>query len=211
MPSTRLATFARRAALVGLGPYLMEAYCASGTAVFLGARPCFGVRAACSKRAADLRARASQNCANRARSLALSGGGAARALATCGRPAALVGVGSCPLKAYCASGTAVSRGARACFGVRAACSKRAADLRACASQNCANRAHALSLSLGMLRRTGACAPLPAALRWLTSALANPMRPSPKSEASLARPRPMPSAVSRVSVGLQLSQGPRKRF
>ena len=147
----------------------------------------------------------------RTRSLSLSGGSAARALATCGRPAALVGVGPYPIEAYCASGTAVSLGARPCFGVRAACSKRAADLRACASQNCANRAHALSLSLGMLRRTGACAPLPAALRWLTSALANPMRPSPKSEASLARPRPMPSAVSRVSVGLQLSQGPRKRF
>ena len=149
-----LATCARRAALVGVGPYPMEAYCASGTAVSLGARLCFDVRAACSKRAADLRACASQNCADRARSLSLSGGSAARALATCARPAALVAVGPYPMEAYCASGTAVSLGARPCFDVRAACSKRAADLRACASQNCANRAR--SLSLGRKHSTRAC-------------------------------------------------------
>ena len=204
----------------------MEAYCASGTAVSLGARLCSDVQAACSKRAADLRACASQNCANRAlalsreeaqharlrrarapprwlqsahtlwkptapagrpsrsvrgrasaceprapneqltcvraqvrsaptvRALSLSGGSAARALATCARPAALVGVGSYPMIAYCASGTAVSLGARPCSDVRAASSKRAADLRACASQNCANCAR--SLSLRKKRSTRAC-------------------------------------------------------
>ena len=86
--------------------------------------------------------------------LSLSGGSEAHALATCARPAALVAVGLYPTDAYCTSGTAVSLGARPCFGVRAACSKRAADLRACASQNCANRAR--SFFLGRKRITRAC-------------------------------------------------------
>ena len=152
--ASALATCGRLAALVGVGSYPMEAYCASGTAVSLGARPCFGVRAVCSTRAADLRKCANQNFANRARSLSLSGGSTASALATCGRPAALIGVGSYPTKDYCTSGTAVSLGARPCFGVRAACSTLAADLRECASQNCAN--HARSLSLRRERGTRAC-------------------------------------------------------
>ena len=98
--------------------------------------------------------RAQVRTAQTTRALSLSGGSAARALATCARPAALGGVGPYPMKAYCTSGTAVSCGARLCFGVRAANSKRAADLRACASQNCANRAR--SLSLGRKRSTRAC-------------------------------------------------------
>ena len=77
----------------------------AGRPLSLGARPCSGVQAACSTRAADLRACASQNCAT-ARARSLSGGGAARALATCARPAALVGVGPYPMEAHCASGTA---------------------------------------------------------------------------------------------------------
>ena len=149
-----LATCARRAALVGVGPYAIKAYCTSGTAVSFGARLCSHVRAACSKRAADLRACGSQNCANRARTCSLSGGSAARTLSTCARRAALVGVGLYDMEAYCASGSAVSLGARPCFGVRAAAPRRAADLRACPSQNCANCAR--SLSHGRKRSTRAC-------------------------------------------------------
>ena len=66
-----LATCARPAALVRVGPYPMKAYPAGGTAAPLGARPCSGVQAGCSTRAADLRARASPNCATSARSLSL--------------------------------------------------------------------------------------------------------------------------------------------
>jgi len=98
--------------------------------------------------------RAQVRTAQTVRARSLSGGSAARALATCARPAALVGIGPYPMEAYCTSGTAVSLGARLCSDVRAACSKRAADLRACASQNCANRAR--SLSLGRKRSTRAC-------------------------------------------------------
>ena len=87
--------------------------------------------------------RAQVRTAQTARALSLSGGSAAHALATCARPVALVVVGPYPTNAYCTSGTAVFLGARPCFGVRAACSKRAADLRACASQKCANRACSL--------------------------------------------------------------------
>ena len=92
--------------------------------------------------------------AQAARALSLSGASAARALATCACHAALVGVGSYLMEAYCTSGTAVSLGARPCSLVRAAASIRAADLRACACQNCANRAR--SLSLGRKRSTRKC-------------------------------------------------------
>ena len=98
--------------------------------------------------------RAQVRTAPTARARSLSGGGAARALATCARPAALVGVSFYPMEAYCAGGTATPLGARPCSGVQAACSTRAADLRACASPNCANRA--CSLSLGRRRSTRAC-------------------------------------------------------
>ena len=98
--------------------------------------------------------RAQVRTAQPARARSLSGGSAARALATCARPAVLIAVGLYPMKAYCASGMAVSLGARPCFDVRAPCSKRAADLRACASQNCSIRAS--SLSLGRKRSTRAC-------------------------------------------------------
>ena len=158
-----LATCGRPAALVEVNPCSLETYCASGTAVSLGTRPCFGVRAACSTRASDLRECASQNCANRARSLSLLGGSAARVLATYGRPAALVGVGSYPLEAYCARWTAVSHGLRPCFGVRAMCSTQAGGLRECASQNCANRACSRSLSGGSAACAHATCGRPAAL------------------------------------------------
>ena len=98
--------------------------------------------------------RAQVRTAPTVRALSLSGGSAARALATCARPAALVGVGPYPMSAYCASGMAVSLGARPCSDVRAVSSKRAADLHACTSQNCANCAR--SLSLGKKRSTRAC-------------------------------------------------------
>ena len=81
----------------------------------------------------------------------LSGGNAARALATWARRAALAGVGRYPMNVYCASGTAVSLSAWPCSHVRAAASKRGAYLRTCGSQKCANRAR--SLSVGRKRST----------------------------------------------------------
>ena len=115
-----LPTCARPAALVRVGPYAMEPHCASGTAVSLGARPCSDVPAAAFKRAAYLRTCASQTEQTaHALSLSLSGGIAACALPTCARPAALVGVGPCPMEAHCASRTAVSLGALPCSDVLA--------------------------------------------------------------------------------------------
>ena len=112
-----LATCARPAALVGVGPYPMEARCDSGTAVSLNARTCLDVPVAASKREAYLRACASQKVPT-ARAHSLSAGSAARALATCARRAALVGIGPYSIEAHCASGTAVSLGARPCCDVR---------------------------------------------------------------------------------------------
>ena len=180
-----LATCARPAALVGVTPYPMEAYCASGTVFSLGARPCSDVPAlvltllevgcACSALA--------RHCA-----LSLSGGSAARALPTCARRAALPGVGPYPMEAHRASGTAVSLGARPCSDAPAAASKRAADLRTCASQT-AQTARALSLSQegaqhARFRRARA------SLRWLESAhtLRKPTAPAT---------RPSPSVHGRV--------------
>ena len=111
-----LATCARPAALVRVDPCLIEAHCASGTAVSLGARPCSDVRAP----ASNERVTCASKCSlNRTRSLFLSGGSAARALATCTRPAALTRVGPYPLELHCASGMAVSLGARPCSDVPA--------------------------------------------------------------------------------------------
>ena len=98
--------------------------------------------------------RAQLRSAQTACALSFSEGSAAPAHATFERPNALVAVVLYPMNAYHATGTAVSLGARPCSDVRAAASKRAADLRACASQNCANRVH--SLSLGRKRSTHAC-------------------------------------------------------
>ena len=148
-----LATCARPAALVGVGSYPMKPTAPAG-------RPSPSVHGrapTCEPRAPNEQltcVRAQVRTAPTARARSLSGRSVARALATCAHPAALVGVGPLPMKAHCTSGTAVSLGARPCFDVRAACSKRAADLRACASQNCANRAR--SLSLGRKRSTRAC-------------------------------------------------------
>ena len=89
--------------------------------------------------------RAQVRTAPTARARSLSGGGAARALATCARPAALVGVGRCSMKAHCASGTAVSLGARPCSDVRAAASNEQLTC-ACAQVKAAQTARALSLS-----------------------------------------------------------------
>ena len=83
--------------------------------------------------------RAQVRTAPRARARSLSGGGVAHALATSARPAALVRVGPYPKEADCAGGTAAPLGARPRFGVQAACSTRAANLRARASPNCATR------------------------------------------------------------------------
>ena len=90
-PARALATCARLAALVGVGPCPMAAHCASGMALSLGARPCSDMPAAASKRAAYLRMCARKQT-DPARALSLSGGGAARAIARCARPASLVGV-----------------------------------------------------------------------------------------------------------------------
>ena len=120
--------------MVRIVPYPAKAHCASGTAVSLVCAQVKNVPTA--------------------RALSLSGGCAARALSTCARPAALVGVGPYPAIAHYASGTAVSIGARPCFDLPAAASKREAYLRTCASQKCANRAH--SLSLRRKRSTRAC-------------------------------------------------------
>jgi len=49
----------------------------------------------------------------------LLGGGAARALATCARPTALVGVGPCPMEDHCPSRTSLSLSARPCSDVPA--------------------------------------------------------------------------------------------
>ena len=99
------------------------------------------------------------NSANRARSLSLSGGSAPRALATCARAAALVGVGPYPMEAHCASGTAVSLGARPCSDVPAAASKRA-SLLAYVRKSKIRQPRALSLSLSLSprrkRSTRAC-------------------------------------------------------
>ena len=65
-----LSRFARPAALVGARPYPTKAYCPSGAAFSLGARPCSYVRAAASKREAYSRMCASQKAQTaRARSL----------------------------------------------------------------------------------------------------------------------------------------------
>ena len=183
------ATCARPAALVGVGLYPIEAHCARGTAVSLGAQPCFDVRApasneqltcacahvkkappralspslsreeaqhalaTCARPAALVAVRhtlwkptvpagrpspsahgraptcqllsslgeAGYACSALARHCAhpLLGGGAARALATCALRAALVGVSPYSVKAHCATGTAVSLGARPCSDVPA--------------------------------------------------------------------------------------------
>ena len=97
------------------------------------------------QRAGYLRMCASKSSPNRARSLSLSEGSAARALATFARLAALVGIGSYPMKAHCASGTAVSLGARSCSDVRAAASNEQLTC-ACAQVKAAQTARALSLS-----------------------------------------------------------------
>jgi F0F1-type ATP synthase assembly protein I len=154
-----LPTCTRRDALAAVAPCATKANCASRTAVSLGARPCSDVRAAASKRAAYLRMCQSKKSANRAHSLSLLGGGAARALPTCARRAALADLAPCATEAHCASGTAISLGARPCSDVRAAASKRAAYLRICASKKSANRAHSLSLLGG-----GAARALPTCVR-----------------------------------------------
>ena len=76
---------------------------------------------------------------------AISGECAAHALATCVRPAALVRVGPYFIEAHCASGTAVSLGARPCSDVRAPASNERVTC-ACAQVNAAQTARALSFS-----------------------------------------------------------------
>ena len=149
------------------------------------------------------------NCANRARSLSLSGGIAARALATCGRPAALVGVGPCPIKAHCASGTAVSLGARPCSDMPATASKREAYLRTCACQT-TQTARTLSLSQeesqhARFRRARAPP------RWfeLAHTLWNPTapagRPSPLVHGRAPTCQPRPSNEQLTCVRAQVKQ------
>ena len=136
----------------------------------------------------------------RHRARSLSGGGAARALAACARRAALVGVGSCPMEAHCASETALSLGARPCSDVPAAASN---EQLACACAH-SERATARSLSReeaqhARLRRARA------APRWLESvhALWKPTaparRPSPSvhGRAPTCQPRPPTSSWLRV--------------
>ena len=191
-----LVTCARRAALVGDNPYLMKAYWASRTAVSLVARPCSDVPAlvltshevgcACSAFA-------------RHYAVSLSRGSAARALATCVRAAALVGVGPYSMKPHLVSGTADSLSARPCSDVSVAASKREAYLRTCASQT-AQTARALSLSLTLSQEEAQHARLRrarAAPRWLESVhtpwkpTAPAGRPSPSvhGRAPTCQPRP----------------------
>ena len=73
----------------------------------------------------------------------LSAEGAARALAACARLAALVGVGSCPTEAYCASETALSLIARPCSDEPAMASN---EKSACARAHTRSRHYACSLS-----------------------------------------------------------------
>ena len=146
-----LETCARRAALVGVGPYPMNAYCVSGTAVTLSARPCFGVPAL----VLTLRD-VGCACSALARHYARSHweGSAARALPTCTRRAALVGVGPYAMEAHWDSGTAAFLGARPCSDVPAAASKREAYFRMCASQTAKPRA--LFLSFRRKHSTRSC-------------------------------------------------------
>ena len=114
-----LATCARRAALVGVGRWPMEAHCASETALFVGARPRSDVPAAVSNK------QLSCVCAQEKappRALSLSRGGASRALVTCARRVVLVGVGLCPMEANCANEMVLSFGARSRSDVLAAAS-----------------------------------------------------------------------------------------
>ena len=91
-----LAKFARRAALVRVGPYLKKDYCASETALSLGARPRSDMPAAASNGQLTF-ACAQEKKRHCARALSLSGGSAARSLAACARHVALVGAGPCPM------------------------------------------------------------------------------------------------------------------
>ena len=188
-----LAACARCAALVGVGPCPLEAHCASETPLFLGARPCSVVPAAASNK--QLSCACAQEKAP-PRALSLSGGSAAGALAACARRAALVGVGSCPMEAPCASKTALSHGARPCSNVPAAASDRQLSC-ACAPKK---RYRARSLSRlqaqhARLRRARA------APRWLESVpalwklTAPARRPSPSmhGRAPTCQPRPPTSS------------------
>ena len=272
-----LATRARRAAMVVVGPCATEAHCASETALSFGARPCCDVLAAASNdrrrsrvthaiapplrcslgrrrstRACDARAprragcgrsmpygsplrqrdgplssvhgraptclprpptqqtafacahtRARHHCAG-----CLSGGGAARALATRARPAALVVIGPCPTEAHCASETALSFGARPCCDVPAAASNEQPAF-ACAHTRARHRA-ALSQEEAQharLRRARA------APRWLWSvhalrkATAPARRPSPSVHGRAPTCQPRPPTSSRRSRGAHASAPP----
>ena len=80
-----------------------------------------------------------------------SGGDAARALATCARPASLVGADLYPAEAHCASGTALSLGSRPCSDMPAAVSDKQTEF-ACAHM----RSRYRTLSLRRRRSTRDC-------------------------------------------------------
>ena len=121
--SHALASCARRAALVGVGPCPLKAHCANETPLSLGARPCSDMPAAASSEQLTC-ACAQVKKRHCARSLSLSGRSAARALAARARPAALVGVGPYPMKTYCASEKALSLSERSVNGRALTCQPR---------------------------------------------------------------------------------------
>ena len=150
-----LAKCARRAALVGVGSFPMEAHSASETALSLGARSRSHVPAAASNKL--LSCACAQEKAQ-PRALSLSREGAARAQAAYARRAALVGMGFCPKEAHCASETALSLGAPSRSVVPAAGSNKQLS---CACTQEKVRQRALSLSGGGAEHSlrSACAAL----------------------------------------------------
>ena len=138
-----------------------EAHCASETALSLGARPQSDVPAAASNK--QLSCACAQEKAP-PRSLSLSGGGAARALATCARRAALVRVGSCPMGAHCANKTALFVGARLRSDVPAATSNKQVSC-VCAQETKRHRARSLCREEAQHARWRSARAAP---RWLDS-------------------------------------------
>ena len=141
---------ARGAAMVGVGPVLMEANYVSDSALFLGARPCSDVPAVASNEQKVL-ARAHMRTRHCALSLSLMGGGASRALAMRSRGAALVGVGLVLMEVNYSSEATLSLGARPYSDVPAAASNEQPAF-ACAH----TPPHHLTHSLGRRRTTRAC-------------------------------------------------------
>ena len=138
---------------------------------------------------------------DRATSRSPSGGGAARALATCARPAALVGVGPCPTEAHCSRETALS----VVHGHAPTCQPRPPNEQtefACAH----TRSRHLTLSLRKRRSTGACCDVraPRCAGWSRSMpYGSPLQ---QRDGPFRRARPcsdMPAATSKRADGVSV--------